>query len=51
MIKFSKFDRRSKNKVNKRIRSNLAMHPFVVISIVAAIAVTVWSIAFYLFRT
>jgi hypothetical protein len=42
----SKFDRRYKNKVSKRIRKNLATHPFVIVSIVAAIAVTVWTIAF-----
>ncbi len=42
----SKFDMRSRNRVSKRIRKNPAMHPFVIIAIIAAIAVTIWSIAF-----
>jgi hypothetical protein len=46
MVNSSKFDIRSRNRVSKRIRKNLATHPFVVISIIAAIAVTVWSITF-----
>ena len=50
MIKFSKFDKRTKNKVSKRIRKNLATHPFVVVAIIAAISVTIWAIAFFIFR-
>ena len=50
MAKRSIFDKRSRNNVSKRIRKNLATHPFVVISIIAAIAVTVWSIAFLIMR-
>jgi len=46
MANSSKFDIRSRNRVSKRIRKNLATNPFVLISIIAAIAVTVWSIAF-----
>jgi len=50
MANSSKFDLRSMNRVSKRIKKNLATHPFVVISIIAAIAVTVWSIAFLILR-
>jgi hypothetical protein len=50
MANSSKFDIRSRYRVSKRIRKNLATHPFVVISIIAAIAVTVWSIAFLILR-
>ncbi len=50
MANFSKFDIRSRNKVSKRIRKNLATHPFVIVSIIAAIAVTIWSIAFLILR-
>ncbi len=46
MANYSKYDILSGKKVSKRIRKNLATHPFVLISIIAAIAVTVWSIAF-----
>ncbi len=50
MATASKYDRRSRNKVSRRIKKNLATHPFVIISIIAAIAVTVWSIAFLMLR-
>jgi hypothetical protein len=46
----SKYDKRSKNRVSKGIRKNLATHPFVIVAIIAAIAVTVWSIAFLILR-
>ena len=46
----SKYDKRSRHKVSKRIRKNLATHPFVIVAIIAAIAVTVWSIAFLILR-
>lgn len=50
MIKFSNFDKRSKNKVSRRVRMNLSTHPFVIVAIVAAISVTVWAVAFFIFR-
>jgi hypothetical protein len=46
MIKISKFDRRSKNKVSNRIKTNISVHPFVIVSIIAAISVVVWALAF-----
>jgi hypothetical protein len=50
MLRLSKFDRRSKNKVSKRINNNISTHPFVIASIVAALAMVVWTLAFFIFR-
>jgi hypothetical protein len=50
MHRFSTFDRRSKNKVSKRIKNNISTHPFIVASIVAALAIVVWTLAFFIFR-
>jgi hypothetical protein len=49
MIRSIRFDKRSKNKVSKGLKSNLAMHPFVIVSIAAALTVMVWVAIFYLF--
>ena len=45
-----RFDKRTKNKVGKRLKTNVAMSPFFIVSILAAIAEVVWVIGFFLFH-
>ena len=46
MIKIIKHDKRTINKKSKGLKSDIAAHPFVTVSIIAAIAVVVWVILF-----
>ncbi|CAN5675654.1 hypothetical protein BH10BAC2_BH10BAC2_02640 [soil metagenome] len=39
-------DKRTKNKKSKAVQANIALHPFVTITIIAAIAIVVWLILF-----
>jgi len=44
MIKTIKHDKRTKHKKSKSLRSNIATHPFVMASVIAAIALVIWVI-------
>jgi hypothetical protein len=46
----SHFDKRTKKKISKSLRSNIAVHPFVIVSILAALAIVIWAIMFFLAR-
>ena len=50
MRKTIRHDKRTKNKKGKALKSDIAFHPFVMASIIAAIAVVVWVILFQWFR-
>ena len=40
------YDNRSRRKLKKYYIANNAIHPFVIIALVAALAVVIWAIAF-----
>ncbi len=42
-------NKRSKHKISEAVKSNVAMHPFVIVSILAALVLVVLTIIFYLF--
>ncbi|CAN5196901.1 hypothetical protein BH11BAC6_BH11BAC6_14570 [soil metagenome] len=46
MIKSIKHDKRTKNKKSKALRSDIAIHPFVIVSVIAAVALVIWAILF-----
>ena len=50
MLKPIKFDKASKNKKSKGVKSNVAMHPFVLVAILAALTVVVLAIGLFYFR-
>ena len=56
MLRRQKFDKRARNKVTasftrgKAIKSNIAMHPFVIVSLAAALAVVIWVIMSFMLR-
>jgi hypothetical protein len=50
MIKPVKHDKRAKHKKNKGLAANIAVHPFVLAGIIAAIALVVWGILFNCMR-
>lgn len=41
-----RYDNQAKNKKSKAVQANVAMHPFVTMTIVAALAIVVWLILF-----
>jgi len=47
MIKPIILDKRAKNKKIKSLKSNIATHPFVIVPLLAAIALVIWVIMFY----
>ena len=50
MLRRQKFDKRARNKMGKAIRSNIAMHPFVIVALAAALAVVIWVIMSFMMR-
>ena len=50
MLKPIKFDKASKHKKSKGLRSNVSMHPFVLVAILAALTVVVLAIGLFYFR-
>jgi hypothetical protein len=50
MRKKSLMQKMARSKKSKSVKSDIAVHPFVIASIVAAVAIVVWSIVFYGWR-
>lgn len=50
MQRHPKHDKRSRNRLGKAFKSNIAVHPFVMVSIAAALAVVVWVIMSFMLR-
>jgi hypothetical protein len=50
MLSRKRNNKKAKVKLSKSFRSNIAVHPFVIISIVAAVTVVVWVIMSFMFR-
>lgn len=50
MLKPVKHYKGAKNKRSKALKRNIAMHPFIIVTVIAATAITIWVIVFNWFR-
>jgi hypothetical protein len=50
MLNRKKSKKHAQPKLSKSFLSNIAIHPFVIISIAAAVAVVVWLVMSFMFR-
>ncbi len=50
MLKPVRHHKSAKNKRSKAVKRDIAIHPFVLVTVVAAVAVVLWAIMFNWFR-
>ncbi|HRI20002.1 MAG TPA: hypothetical protein PLA68_03585 [Panacibacter sp.] len=50
MLKTVKHHKSAKNKKSKALKRDIAIHPFTIVTVIAAVAVVIWVIMFNWFR-